>query len=77
MKLPMIPNDKANHFIYFSLGVWILMLLGLPSLYIVLIVFIIGAAKELIPDKLMGRGNAEWLDMLANVMPLLWLLTRL
>ena len=75
MNLPLIPKDKANHFAYFSFGVWILMLIGMPSLYIIAIVVILGAAKELIHDKLMGRGNCEWGDMLANVLPLLWLLT--
>lgn len=44
--------------------------LALPTLYVVLIVTVIGATKELY-DKLSGRGTPEWKDILCNAIGLL------
>ena len=77
MKLPSIPNDKATHFIYFSMGVWLLMMYEVNWMVIIGVVVAIGAAKELIHDGMFNLGKAEWGDMVANMLPLMWLLTKL
>jgi hypothetical protein len=66
-KLPLIPNDKANHFIY-GFIIFILSTLIFTNPISLLIVSIIGGSKE-IYDKVSGTGNPEFLDFLATVLP--------
>jgi ABC-type multidrug transport system permease subunit len=66
-KLPLIPNDKANHFIY-GFIIFILSTLVFSNLISLFIVSAFAGSKELY-DKASGKGNPEFLDFLATVLP--------
>lgn len=61
--------DGCKHIIV-SATISSVLSLALPTLYVTLIVTIIGVTKELY-DKLSGRGTAEWKDILCNAIGLL------
>lgn len=70
MSLPILPPDKANHFVYGSLagclGALSAPALGLsPALGALLAAAVAGVAKE-IRDRVTGRGNPESLDAIAT-----------
>lgn len=61
MKLPIIPVDKANHFIWGAV-----IFVGLSAImaahWAFAITAVIAAAKELVWDKLLGRGTPDPCD---------------
>ena len=65
MKLPLIAQDKANHFIY---GCIICFLSGLVfnPINSILITFLIALSKE-IYDKLSKKGTPEILDIIYTI----------
>lgn len=67
MKLPMIPQDKANHFIY-GFVIFILSNLILNAYFALAIVFCFAAGKE-VYDKVSGKGTPEILDFVATLIP--------
>jgi hypothetical protein len=64
MKLPQIPQDKANHFVYGSIICFLASLLFTP-LVSLCITIIIGILKE-VYDKISKKGNPEILDVIAT-----------
>jgi len=64
MKLPLLPQDKANHFVYGSIICFLASLLFTP-LASLLITIIIGILKE-VYDKISKKGNPEILDAVAT-----------
>lgn len=62
MNMPLIAQDKANHFIY-GLVIFIIVSFVLGVTYGLAATAVIGAAKE-IYDKVSGKGNPEILDFL-------------
>jgi membrane protein implicated in regulation of membrane protease activity len=76
MKLPLLPQDKANHAVYSAAAVAVLALLlrwvGVPAMASVylstLAVLLVGAWKELVHDREQKKGQPEWRDMGANVL---------
>lgn len=70
MSLPILPPDKANHFVYGSLagclGALAAPLVGMsPALGAIVAAAVAGVAKE-IRDRATGRGNPESLDAIAT-----------
>ena len=65
MSLPLLPQDKANHLIY-GLLMFMVMTPFTGALLAVLTVAIIGALKEIIHDKLMGKGTPDFWDFVAT-----------
>lgn len=63
--LPQLPQDKANHLIY-GLLMFMVMTPFTGALLAVLTVAIIGALKEIIHDKLMGKGTPDPWDAVAT-----------
>ena len=63
MTLPLIPQDKANHFVY-GVVAYALALLFVSPLVALGITIVIGAAKEAWDAN--GRGCVELLDFLAT-----------
>ena len=63
--LPQLPQDKANHLIY-GLLMFMVMTPFTGALLAVLTVAIIGALKEIIHDKLMGKGTPDFWDFVAT-----------
>lgn len=66
-----IPEDKLKHLTY---SMCMAAYLGFISrwafgtvLWGYLAALAIGGLKELIYDKIMGRGQAEWIDMVFNI----------
>lgn len=66
MKLPLIPLDKANHFIY-GFVIFILSNIPLNDLYSLLVVFIFAIGKE-IKDQIVYKGF-DYKDLLATLLP--------
>lgn len=69
-KLPQLPQDKANHFIYGALasvaGVVVASAIGMPPATLALLFSAgVGIAKELW-DKTTGLGDPDILDALAT-----------
>lgn len=65
MNLPLVPLDKANHFIYGAIAA---SLGGLHSVAIGgLLCVLVAVAKE-IYDKRSGKGDPEVLDVVATVL---------
>ena len=63
--IPQLPQDKANHLIY-GLLMFMVMTPFTGALLAVLAVAIIGALKEIIHDKLMGKGTPDFWDFVAT-----------
>ena len=69
MKLPQLPKDKANHFVY-GFAIFIIsefFFSNLTSLFIV--IFVAGTTE--IYDKVSKKGNPEFLDFLVTIIPAL------
>lgn len=66
MKLPLIPLDKANHFIY-GFVIFILSNIALNDLYSLLVVFIFAIGKE-IKDQIVYKGF-DYKDLLTTLLP--------
>lgn len=74
----MIKKDKLKHIIISSIGT-ILLFLGLLLFFnkttslitSPIIMFLIGLFKEVIYDKLLGKGKFEWLDIVSNIIGIL------
>lgn len=67
-----IPNDKLLHFFYGTILSFVgFLLLGDIAL---VIVAVIAAAKELIWDKAMGKGNCEIADFVYTTAPAIMML---
>lgn len=64
MKLPLIPQDKANHLLY-GFVIYCLSNLFLSNWYSVLIVFVIALSKE-ISDEYKYKGF-DWFDLLTTM----------
>ena len=69
--LPIIPADKANHFIY-GFYIYILLDLIMNSFYAALLVLVIGIAKE--AYDYYDYGKWEIMDVFATVLPSLILI---
>ena len=65
MKLPQLPQDKANHFVY-GVGIFIVCLFFVSPVYAFAIVATIGALKEIVHDKIMGKGTPDFWDFVAT-----------
>jgi len=63
--LPQLPQDKANHLVY-GLLMFMVMTSFIGALAAVVAVAIIGALKEIIHDKLMGKGTPDFWDFAAT-----------
>jgi len=65
MKLPIVPLDKANHFIYGALisGVAILVM---PWLYAFIVTAVVGVAKE-VYDHYSKKGTPDINDFLYTI----------
>ena len=59
--------DKGYHFLVSAVLTAWLCLLGIGILYAVLIVFLIGVAKEVYYDYKLSRGTPDYLDAVANI----------
>jgi len=66
MKLPQIPQDKANHFIY-GFFIFVLSNYFLNDLYSIGIVFLFALGKE-IRDQIVYKGF-DYKDLLATMIP--------
>jgi len=66
MKLPLIPLDKANHFIY-GFVIFILSNIVLNDVHSLLVVFIFAIGKE-IKDQVVYKGF-DYKDLLATLLP--------
>lgn len=66
MKLPLIPLDKANHFIY-GFFIYILSNIVLNDLYSLLIVILFALGKE-IKDQIVYKGF-DYKDLLVTIIP--------
>lgn len=64
MKLPLIPQDKANHFIY-GLIIFLLSNIILNNLFSLIIVIVFAITKELY-DQVKYEGF-DWKDILATI----------
>jgi hypothetical protein len=65
MKLPMLPVDKANHFVYGVIIAFIFTIALGPIAGIVATV-VVASTKELV-DRLMKTGTSEVLDFIVTV----------
>jgi hypothetical protein len=72
MKLPLIPIDKLKHFLYGTVISFVLININ-PYYGFGLAVLIFGA-KEIIYDKLMKKGNCEFMDFVYGLIPAILLL---
>lgn len=62
MTLPLIPQDKANHFVYGAVaGALAVQITGHPNAALVIAV-VLGFVKELY-DLATGRGTPDWRDV--------------
>lgn len=66
MKLPLIPLDKANHFIY-GFAIFILASLLFTSIWSLLIVTLFAIAKEFYDYKSYGLFSIA--DMIVTILP--------
>jgi hypothetical protein len=66
MKLPLIPLDKANHFIY-GFFIYVLSNCFLNDLYSIGIVFLFALGKE-IKDQIVYKGF-DYKDLLITLLP--------
>jgi hypothetical protein len=66
MKLPLIPLDKANHFIY-GFSIYVLSNIVLNDLYSLLIVVLFALGKE-IRDQIVYKGF-DYKDLLITIIP--------
>ena len=66
MKLPIIPIDKANHFIY-GFFIYILSNLLVNSVYSLIVVFVFALGKE-IKDQIVYKGF-DYKDLLVTIIP--------
>jgi hypothetical protein len=66
MKLPLIPLDKANHFIY-GFVIFILSNIVLNDVHSLLVVFIFAIGKE-IKDQIIYKGF-DYKDLLITLLP--------
>ena len=66
MKLPLIPQDKANHFIY-GFFIYVLSNYFFNDLYSIGIVFLFALGKE-IKDQIVYKGF-DYKDLLATMIP--------
>ena len=66
MKLPLIPHDKANHFIY-GFVIYVLLNLFLNEYASLAIVFIFATGKEIYDEW--KYGGFDWKDLLATITP--------
>ena len=67
-----VPNDKLLHFFYGTILSFVgFLLLGDVTLVIVVA---IAAAKELVWDKAMGKGNCEIADFVYTTVPAIMML---
>ena len=70
MKLPMLPLDKANHFVYgtilFTLGSIFSVWLGLT------LAVLFGVGKE-VYDRVTGRGTPDRMDAIVTAAPAVFL----
>ncbi len=71
-KLNKVPNDKLLHFFYGTILSFIgFTLVGDGTL---VVVAAIAAAKELVWDKAMGKGNCEMADFIYTTVPAVMML---
>lgn len=68
MKLPILPHDKANHFIY-GFMIFILSNLFLRDYVSLGIVFVFAIGKEIYDQY--DYGGFDWKDILATIIPAL------
>jgi hypothetical protein len=66
VKLPLIPIDKANHFIY-GFAIYIIANTVLPDLHSLVVVLVFGLAKE-IKDQIDYQGF-DYKDLIATILP--------
>lgn len=66
MKLPLIPQDKANHFVYGAI-LYLLFSIVLSPVNSLVFTSLIAIGKEMF-DRISKRGNAEALDFLWTLM---------
>ena len=64
-KLPQLPQDKANHFVYGVVMFTLLLLIKSPEIALAIVV-VIGVAKE-VYDKYSGTGTPDVLDAVATM----------
>ena len=71
-KLNKVPNDKLLHFFYGTILSFVgFILLGDGAL---VVVAAMAAAKELVWDKVMKKGNCEMADFIYTVVPAIMML---
>lgn len=71
-ELNKVPNDKLLHFFYGTILSFVgFLLLGDGAL---VVVSAIAAAKELVWDKALGKGNCEMADFIYTVVPAIMML---
>ncbi len=66
MKLLLIPQDKANHFIY-GFVIYMLTSILFDGWIPLLTVVFFAAGKEIIYDKIMKKGTPELLDFIFTI----------
>lgn len=71
----LIPQDKANHFIYGFL-VFFLANLFLSGLFSFLAVCVIASLKEIVYDKPTQKGTSDYKDFIWTVLPSILLLIK-
>lgn len=69
MKLILIPEDKANHFVY-GFVIYLLANIFLIDFYSLLVVLTIAIGKE-VYDELSKKGRMEFLDIMYTIVPAL------
>jgi hypothetical protein len=72
MKLPLVPTDKANHFLY-GFFIYTIALIFVSSIIALGIVFVAALAKE-IKDYIVYKGG-DFIDLLFTIIPGLTMLT--
>lgn len=73
MNLPIIPHDKANHFIY-GFVIFFLSNLFLNEYFSIGIVFIFAFGKEVYDEW--KYGGFDWKDLIATILPGLILMLK-
>lgn len=75
LTLPLIPQDKANHFIY-GFTIYLISNLLLTDFYSLGVVFLFAIGKE-IKDQIVYKGF-DWKDLITTMIPgILIILTKL
>jgi len=72
MKLPQLPQDKANHFIY-GFVIYVLANLFLNPYYSLAVVITFGVGREVV-QKIIKKGKAEIMDAVWTIIPALILM---